>query len=191
MLNQKGFTPLIIVLGVGFLAIIASLSFYLGAKNHCLFNKGVDPLCTPMPSLPPLPSPPPPLPDNISPSSSNQVDSNSKTNQTSNPDNNADWKVYTNSKLNFSIKYPPDHTPYEDTDQKKPALIPATSFSDTVRFAAEEGMVFCCEPVTLSIESKSTSKWWNNGEIYKTEEKFGYDDRSKNQIIQLFYSKNK
>lgn len=35
------------------------------------------------------------------------------------------------------------------------------------------------------------AKWWNNGEVYKTDEKFGYDDEAKSKLIQLFYSKNK
>lgn len=73
---------------------------------------------------------------------------------TSNP--TANWKTYTNTTYGYSFRYPDDHTVYRSVDQQKPALIPATSTSDTVNVSAEEGMVFCCEPVTVSFTIKNS-----------------------------------
>lgn len=70
----------------------------------------------------------------------------------------ANWKTYDNDKLGFTFKYPADHTVYSEADQKKPALIPATPTSDTIKIAENEEMVFCCEPATLSLSIKTTSK---------------------------------
>lgn len=96
------------------------------------------------------------------------------------------WLTYKNEKYQFRFKYPEDHTAYESTDQKKPALIPANPNSDYVAIAEREGMLFCCEAVKLEIstvnENISTKEWFD-----KNRGKYFHDDfAKKNEEIETF-----
>lgn len=56
------FSLLFVLVLICSVLIVQAGGFYLGAKYHCVFDKGATPLCWPLPPIPP-PIPPPPLSD--------------------------------------------------------------------------------------------------------------------------------
>jgi hypothetical protein len=71
-----------------------------------------------------------------------------------------DWKTYTNSKYNFSFKYPEQNTAYVTTDANAQKLIPASATENEVRISEKESLLFCCEAQTIavSVHAKNSSE---------------------------------
>ncbi|MBI4053964.1 MAG: hypothetical protein HY397_01385, partial [Candidatus Doudnabacteria bacterium] len=62
------------------------------------------------------------------------------------------WKTYRNEVYGFEFRYPRDHTAYKSVDQQAERLLPADPQSDFVAVAEREAHLFCCEPVTFSVQ---------------------------------------
>lgn len=63
----------------------------------------------------------------------------------------ANWAVYSNTKYNYSFRYPTNFTIYAATDQTKEEVILPTATSNKVFLTDKKAMLFCCEPLVTSV----------------------------------------
>ena len=91
-MNQRGFSPILIVLGIVVMTAVVGGAYYLGQNNLSL--QGV-------------------------PSKTNDVAISPTPSPSANPDSiGNDWKTYSNTKLKFSFRYPKDYK-FEKEDNEK------------------------------------------------------------------------
>lgn len=81
----------------------------------------------------------------------------------------ANWAVYSNTKYNYSFRYPTNFTIYAATDQAKEEVILPTAISNKVSLTDKKAMLFCCEPLVTSVSaingSIDTKNWRQYAEI--------------------------
>ncbi len=141
-MNQKGFANIVLVI-----VIVAVL---VGAVGYFAFVKKSEPITqqpTPTPTQTNTPVSPTPTPKN----------------------GTANWAVYSNTKYNYSFRYPTNFTIYAATDQTKEEVILPTATSDKVSLTDKKAMLFCCEPLVTSVSvvngSIDIKNWRQYGDI--------------------------
>ncbi len=81
----------------------------------------------------------------------------------------AKWAMYSNTKYNYSFRYPTNFTIYAATDKTKEEVILPTSTSDKVYLTDKKAMLFCCESLVTSVSvingSIDTKNWRQYAEI--------------------------
>src|SRR3989344_2459164 len=142
-MNQKGFANIVLIVVI--VAIIA-------VGGYFVFVKKSEPIAqqpTPNPTETKIPISP-----TATPTSKNET---------------ANWAVYSNTKHNYSFRYPTNFTIYAATDQVKEEVILPTASSDKVSLTDKRAMLFCCEPLVTSVSvingSIDTKNWRQYAEI--------------------------
>ncbi|MBI2670271.1 MAG: hypothetical protein HYX20_03970 [Candidatus Yanofskybacteria bacterium] len=84
-------------------------------------------------------------------------------------DETVTWAVYSNTKYNYSFRYPKNFTIYTATDQTKEEVILPTATSDKVKLTDRKEFLFCCESLVTSVSvingSIDTQNWRQYAEI--------------------------
>lgn len=126
--KQKGFAPILILVGILIIAAVAGGAYFLGKQATPKTSQSLQPITTSQPS---------PIPDEIA-SSDPSV---------------ANWRTYTNIKYGFSFKYPDEYLPFGFNGDKFTLATPMDT-KVTVDVAADRIMR---EPV-LWFEIETTEK---------------------------------
>ena len=142
-MNQKGFANIILVV-----IIVAAIA----VGGYFVFVKKSEPTAQ-------QPTPTPPSAQTKTPVSPTPTPKNET----------ANWAVYSNTKYNYSFRYPTNFTIYAATDQTKEEVILPTATSDKVSLTDKKAMLFCCEPLVTSFSvingSIDTKNWRQYAEI--------------------------
>ena len=142
-MNQKGFANIILVVII--VAAIAVGGYFVFVKKSKPIAQQLTP--TPPSTQTKTPASPTPTPKNET----------------------ANWAVYSNTKYNYSFRYPTNFTIYAATDQTKEEVILPTATSDKVFLTDKKARLFCCEPLVTSVSvingSIDTKNWRQSAEI--------------------------
>ena len=111
----------------------------------------------------------------------------------------ANWTVYSNTKYNYSFRYPTNFTIYTATDQNKAEIILPTATSERVALTDKKEMLFCCEPLTTSFSvingSIDTKNWRQYGDIpdyrIKSQGEITFADRKAFEVRGSLFSNSK
>ena len=142
-MNQKGFSNIALIVAI--VAVIAVGGYFVFVKKSTPIAQ--QPTPTPTSTQTETPASPTPAPKN----------------------GTANWAVYSNTKYNYSFRYPTNFTIYAATDQTKEEVILPTTTSDKVSLTDKKAMLFCCEPLVTSVSVVNgfidTKNWRQYGDI--------------------------